>query len=48
VIVVPSVIRQSSYAAVLMDDSASMKLTDDGSHTRLDAVKKFDVGNSAF
>jgi len=33
---------------VLMDDSASMKLTDDGSHTRLDAVKQLMSANSAF
>lgn len=39
VIVVPSVIPHSSYVAVLMDDSSSMKLPDDGSRTRLDSVK---------
>lgn len=48
VIVVPSVIPQSSYAAVLMDDSASMKLPDEASHTRLDAVKQLMSANSAF
>lgn len=39
VIVVPAVIPQSSYVAVLMDDSSSMRLGDDGGGTRLDAVK---------
>ncbi|HWN99735.1 MAG TPA: glutamine amidotransferase [Blastocatellia bacterium] len=40
VIVVPSVLPQSSYVAVLMDDSSSMKLAGDGSGSRLDAVKQ--------
>lgn len=48
VIVVPSVIPQSSYAAMLMDDSASMKLTDDGSRTRLETVKQLMSANSPF
>lgn len=48
VIVVPSVIPQSSYVAVLMDDSASMKLPDEGDRTRLDSVKKLFSANSAF
>ena len=39
VIVVPSVIPQSSYVAVLMDDSASMNLVDENGHSRLDSVK---------
>jgi uncharacterized membrane protein len=47
-IVVPSVIPQSSYAAVLMDDSASMKLPEDGGHTRLDAVTQLMSANSPF
>jgi len=38
VIVVPAVIPQSSYVAVLMDDSASMNLADEGGGTRLDAL----------
>jgi uncharacterized membrane protein len=40
VIVVPSVLPQSSYVAVLMDDSSSMKLAGDGSGSRLDDVKQ--------
>ncbi|MFL6215340.1 MAG: glutamine amidotransferase [Blastocatellia bacterium] len=40
VIVVPSVVPQSSYVAVLMDDSASMNLIDEGGRTRLDSVKQ--------
>ena len=38
VIVVPSVVPQSSYVAVLMDDSASMNLIDEGGRTRLDSI----------
>ena len=48
VIVVPSVIPQSSYVAVLMDDSSSMKLPDEGNRTRLDSVKQLLSANSAF
>ena len=48
VIVVPSVIPQSSYVAVLMDDSASMKLPDEGDQTRLESVKKLFSANSPF
>ncbi|HEY3138668.1 MAG TPA: glutamine amidotransferase [Blastocatellia bacterium] len=48
VIVVPSVIPQSSYVAVMMDDSSSMKLPDDGGRTRLDALKQLMSANSAF
>ncbi len=48
VIVVPSVIPQSGYVAVLMDDSSSMKLPDDNNHTRLDALKQLMSANSAF
>ena len=39
VIVAPSVVPQSSYVVVLMDDSASMQLAE-GRLTRLDAVKQ--------
>jgi uncharacterized membrane protein len=39
VIVVPSVLPQSSFVAVLMDDSASMKIPDENGQTRLQAVK---------
>jgi uncharacterized membrane protein len=48
VIVVPSVIPQSSYVSVMMDNSSSMKLPDEGDHTRLDSVKKLFSANSAF
>src|SRR5205085_2186187 len=48
VIVVPSVVPQSSYVAVLMDDSASMNLIDEGSRTRLDAVKQLMSADSPF
>jgi uncharacterized membrane protein len=48
VIVVPSVIPQSSYVAVLMDDSASMKLPDEADRTRLDSVKQLMSANSPF
>jgi len=40
VIVAPSVVPGSSYVAVLMDDSSSMLMADEGSLTRLDAVKQ--------
>jgi len=46
VIVVPSVVPQSSYVPVLMDDSASMQLPDDGNHTRLDSLKQLMSPNS--
>lgn len=39
VIVVPAVLPQSSYVLVLMDDSSSMKLAEEGSQSRLDTVK---------
>jgi uncharacterized membrane protein len=48
VIVVPSVIPQSSYVAVLMDDSSSMKLPDDSSHARLETLKQLMSANSKF
>ncbi|HEU4391697.1 MAG TPA: VWA domain-containing protein [Blastocatellia bacterium] len=38
-IVVPEVVPQSSFVAVLMDDSASMQIRDESGQTRLDAVK---------
>ncbi|HEY7545160.1 MAG TPA: vWA domain-containing protein, partial [Blastocatellia bacterium] len=40
VIVAPSVVPGSSYVAVLMDDSASMKLSDEGDTTRLEAIRQ--------
>ncbi|MFY9609292.1 MAG: vWA domain-containing protein [Blastocatellia bacterium] len=48
VIVVPSVLPQSSYVAVLMDDSSSMKLAHDGSGSRLDKVKELMSDGSKF
>jgi uncharacterized membrane protein len=48
VIVVPSVIPQSTYVAVLMDDSSSMKLPDEATNTRLDSVKQLMSDNNAF
>ncbi len=48
VIVVPSVIPHSSYVAVLMDDSASMKLPDEADRTRLDSVRQLMSANSPF
>ena len=48
VIVVPSVLPQSSYVAVLMDDSSSMKLAGDGSDSRLDEVKRLMADGSTF
>lgn len=48
VIVVPSVLPQSSYVAVLMDDSSSMKLAGDGSGSRLDEVKQLMSDGSKF
>lgn len=47
VIVAPYVVPQSSYVAVLVDDSASMKLPHDGAGARLDAVRRLlEPGNS--
>ncbi|HYP28852.1 MAG TPA: glutamine amidotransferase [Blastocatellia bacterium] len=48
VIVVPAVVPQSSYVAVLMDDSASMKLADEEGGTRLDAVQSMMGAGSQF
>jgi len=48
VIVVPSVLPQSSYVAVLMDDSSSMKLADGTTGSRLDAVKQLMSDGSKF
>src|SRR5918996_33526 len=49
VVVVSSVIPRSSYVAVLVDDSQSMKLRDvsGGSATRLDTVKQALLNTSA-
>jgi uncharacterized membrane protein len=48
VIVAPSVVPGSSYVAVLMDDSSSMLMSDEGSHTRLDAIKQMMTPGAAF
>lgn len=48
IIVVPAVLPQSSYVLVLMDDSSSMKLTDEGGAARLDAVKSLMGAESEF
>lgn len=48
VIVVPSILPQSSYVAVLMDDSASMNLVDEGNRTRLDSLKQLMSPDSRF
>ncbi|MEW6210683.1 MAG: VWA domain-containing protein, partial [Acidobacteriota bacterium] len=48
VIVAPSVVPGSSYVAVLMDDSASMKLADEGDTTRLEAVRQVMSPTSRF
>ncbi|HEY6330461.1 MAG TPA: glutamine amidotransferase [Blastocatellia bacterium] len=46
-IVIPSVVPQSMFVAVLMDDSASMKIADQGGRTRLDAIKDLMAPESA-
>ena len=48
VIVVPSVLPQSSYVAVLMDDSSSMKLADETGGSRLDSVRQLMSDGSRF
>ncbi len=48
VIVVPAIAPQSTYVAVLMDDSSSMLLPDDGAGSRLDAVKRLMTIGSPF
>ena len=48
VLVVSSVIPQSTSLAVLVDDSRSMQLNDEGGRSRLDAVKALLASNSAF
>jgi uncharacterized membrane protein len=48
VIVAPSVVPGSSYVAVLMDDSSSMRLAGESSGTRLDAVKRIMSPGSPF
>jgi uncharacterized membrane protein len=48
VIVIPSVIPQASFVAVLVDDSASMLIADESGRTRLDAIKQLIQPGSAF
>jgi uncharacterized membrane protein len=48
IIVVPAVLPQSSYVLILMDDSSSMKLRDEGQASRLDAVKNLMGPESRF
>ncbi|MFN0087004.1 MAG: glutamine amidotransferase [Blastocatellia bacterium] len=48
VVVVPSVIPKSTVLGVLMDDSRSMQLADEGSRSRLDAAKELLKPGSAF
>ena len=48
VIVVPTVVAQSSYVAVLMDDSKSMQLADEGEQSRLETVKRLMAAESGF
>ena len=48
IIVVPAVLPQSSYVLVLMDDSSSMKLKNEGEETRLDALKGLMGAESKF
>ncbi len=48
VIVVPTVVAQSSYVAVLMDDSKSMQLADEGDQSRLETVKRLMAAESDF
>jgi len=47
-IVVPSVVPHSMFVAVLMDDSASMKISDEGGRSRLDAIKQLMAPESRF
>src|SRR5262249_2233431 len=48
VIVIPSVVPQSTYVVVLVDDSASMSLPADGKTSRLDEAKELLRGNGQF
>ncbi|HYL98348.1 MAG TPA: VWA domain-containing protein [Blastocatellia bacterium] len=47
-VVVPSVVPQSSFAAVLMDNSASTKIADQNNLPRLDAEKSLMAPDSVF
>src|SRR5262249_22421822 len=48
VIVIPSVVPQSTYVVLLVDDSASMSLPADGKTSRLDAAKELLRRNGQF
>jgi uncharacterized membrane protein len=48
VITVPTVVAQSSYVAVLMDDSKSMQLADEDGQSRLETVKRLMASESGF
>lgn len=48
VIVVPAVIPQSSFAAVLMDDSASMLIADEKDQPRIETARQLMTTGSAF
>lgn len=47
-IVVPAILPQSSYVVVLMDDSSSMKLAEENTLTRTDALKSLMAADSQF
>jgi uncharacterized membrane protein len=48
VVVLPSVVPQSSFVAILMDDSSSMKIADENGRPRLDAIKQLISPDSRF
>jgi uncharacterized membrane protein len=48
VVVIPSVVPQSTYVAVVVDDSASMLLPDEDGGARLDTVKRLLSADSGF
>jgi uncharacterized membrane protein len=47
-LVVPEVVPQSSFVAVLMDDSASMNIKDENGQSRLDAIKTLMAAGGPF
>ena len=47
-IVIPSVLPHSTFVAVLMDDTASMKIADEGGRARLDAIRQLMAPDNAF
>jgi hypothetical protein len=48
VVVIPSVVPQSTYVLVLVDDSASMALPADAEHTRLEQARQLITAGSPF